>query len=195
MPLPVQLIRSSHHTVAYRNRLINRCIILLRKHLLKGVFGLFGGIFPVQEIGCRVMMRDIADRIQLNGGTNMDFITSAIASAVGSLGLEGVKHGYTKLKGLLQGKFGEKSELAEAVEQLEKNPDSAARKAVVAEELAKVGADKDEEIVKAAKALALALEKDGQVSGKYQVDARKAKIGVMGDHAKVKDGIHFGDKG
>ncbi|WP_339136439.1 MAG: hypothetical protein WGN25_00975 [Candidatus Electrothrix sp. GW3-4] len=96
---------------------------------------------------------DIADRIQMNGGTNMDFITSAIASAVGSLGLEGVKHGYTKLKELLQGKFGEKSALAEAVEQLENNPDSPARKAVVAEELAKVGADKDEEVLTAARQL------------------------------------------
>ena len=83
----------------------------------------------------------------------MDFITSAIASAVGSLGLEGVKHGYTKLKELLQGKFGEKSALAEAVEQLEKNPESPARQAVVAEELAKVGADTDEEVLTAAKQL------------------------------------------
>ena len=83
----------------------------------------------------------------------MDFITSTIASAVGSLGLEGVKHGYTRLKELLQGKFGKKSALAEAVEQLERNPDSPARKAVVAEELAKVGADKDEEVLAAAKQL------------------------------------------
>lgn len=117
----------------------------------------------------------------------MDFITSAIASAVGSLGLEGVKHGYTKLKELLHGKFGKKSALAEAVEQLERNPDSPARKTVVAEELAKVGADKDEEVLQAAETLQQAL-------GKSQVDARGAQIGVMGDHAKVKGGIHFGDR-
>lgn len=83
----------------------------------------------------------------------MDFITSALASAVGSLGLEGVKHAYTELKELLQGKFGEKSALVEAVRQLEQNPKSAARKAVVAEELVKVGADKDEEVLTAAKQL------------------------------------------
>ena len=58
----------------------------------------------------------------------MDFITSAIASAVGNLSLEGVRHGYTRLKELLRGKFGEKSALVEAVEQLERNPDSAGRK-------------------------------------------------------------------
>ncbi|XOF33821.1 MAG: hypothetical protein ACL93V_00545 [Candidatus Electrothrix sp. YB6] len=119
----------------------------------------------------------------------MDFVTSAIASAVGSLGLEGVKHGYTRLKELLQGKFGEQSALADAVEQLEKNPDSAGRKAVVAEELAKVGADKDEEVLAAARQL-----QDKLDGGQPQVDARKAKIGVIGDHAKVKGGIHFDGK-
>lgn len=117
----------------------------------------------------------------------MDFITSAIASAVGSLALEGVQHGYSRLKELLWSKFGDKSALAEAVEQLERNPDSAARKAVLAEELAKVGADKDEEIIQAAEAL-------NRASGRSQVDARGAQIGVLGDHAKVKGGIHFGGK-
>ena len=117
----------------------------------------------------------------------MEFITSAIASAVGSQGLEGVQHAYTKLKALLQGKFGEKSALAEAVEQFEQNPDSAARKAVVAEELAKVRAHQDEEVLQqAAKVL-------NQILGQ-QVDALGAQIGVIGDNAKVKGGIHFGRK-
>lgn len=88
----------------------------------------------------------------------MEFIVSAIASAVGSLGLEGVQSGYNKLRALLQGKFGEESALVEAVEQLEKNPDSPARKSVVAEELGKVGANKDQEIQSAAKHLLEQLE-------------------------------------
>jgi hypothetical protein len=83
--------------------------------------------------------------------------------------------------------------LAEAVEQFEKNPDSAARKAVVAEELAKVGAHQDEEVLAAAGKLLKMLE-ESTAGAKYQVDARKAQIGVMGD-AKVKGGIHFGNKG
>ncbi len=83
----------------------------------------------------------------------MEFITSVIASALGSLGVEAVKSGYVKLKELLCGRYGEKSALAEAVRQLEQNPDSAARKAVVAEELAKVGAEKDAELLALAKQL------------------------------------------
>jgi hypothetical protein len=117
----------------------------------------------------------------------MDFIISALASAAGSLGLEGVQRGYSRLRELLRSKFGAQSALAEAVEQLECNPDSAARKAVLAEEPAKVGADKDEEIIKAAEALQ-------QAAGRSQVDARGAQIGVMGDHAEVKGGIHFSGK-
>jgi len=118
----------------------------------------------------------------------MEFIISALASAAGSLGLEGVQRGYTRLKELLRSKFGAQSELVEAVKQWERNPDSAARKAVLAEELAKVGAEKDQEIIKAAEAL-------HQAAGRSQVDARGAQIGVLGDHAEVKGGIHFGDKG
>ncbi|MCI5219304.1 MAG: hypothetical protein D3914_08975 [Candidatus Electrothrix sp. LOE2] len=116
----------------------------------------------------------------------MDFIISALASAAGSLGLEGVQRGYSRLKELLRSKFGAQSELVEAVRQLERHPDSAARKDVLAEEPAKVGAEKDEEIIKAAEAL--------RQRGRSQVDARGAQIGVMGDHAEVKGGIHFSGK-
>ncbi|MCI5151428.1 MAG: hypothetical protein D3916_18975 [Candidatus Electrothrix sp. MAN1_4] len=122
----------------------------------------------------------------------MDFITSAIASAVGSLGLEGVKHGYTRLKDLLQGKFGEKSALAEAVKQLERNPDSAARKAVVAEELAKVGADKDKEVLAAAKQLEEKL-KGVQPQGTYLEQNRRvtAKGGGLAIGGNVEGGINM----
>ncbi|MCI5113888.1 MAG: alpha/beta hydrolase [Candidatus Electrothrix sp. LOE1_4_5] len=118
-------------------------------------------------------------------------ITALLAGALVKVGGQAVQDAYAKLKALLQLKFGANSELAEAVQQLEQDPDSAWRTAVVTEELAKVGADKDEEIIKAAEALVQSLEKGGQVSGKYQVDARKAKIGVLGDHATIKGGIRI----
>lgn len=133
----------------------------------------------------------------------MDFITSAIASAVGSLGLEGVKHGYTKLKELLQGKFGEKSALVEAVEQLEKNPDSPARKDVVAEELAKVGADKDKEVLQAVKDLRKAIEAQQGGVGMYfdtveadrlevsDVSAEEQGTAVHTNKAKIKGTASF----
>jgi hypothetical protein len=83
----------------------------------------------------------------------MDFIVSVIASAAGSFGVEAVKYSYTKLKELICRKYGEKSALAEAVQQLEQNPDSAGRKAVLAEEVEKSGAHKDAELLDAAKQL------------------------------------------
>jgi len=119
----------------------------------------------------------------------MDFITSVLASALGSLGVEAVKCSYAKLKELICSRYGEKSALAGAVQQLEQNPDSEARKAVLTEEMEKSGAHKDAEICQAAEALNQALGK-----GKQQVDARGAQIGIMGDNAKVKGGIHFGRK-
>ncbi len=52
----------------------------------------------------------------------------------------------------------------------------------------------DSELQQLAQRLLEALQSspDGQTAvGKYQVDARGANIGVMGDQATVKDGIHF----
>ncbi len=35
-------------------------------------------------------------------------------------------------------------------------------------------------------------ERCKEIMGKYQVDARRAQIGVIGDDVKVEGGIHFG---
>ncbi len=122
----------------------------------------------------------------------MDFITSAIASAVGSLGLEGVQHGYNKLKALLQSKFGEKSALAEAVEQFEKNPESPARKGVVAEELAKVRAHQDEKLLTVAKQL-LELVNAGQPQAAYHaVQSGSGAIAQNGGVAAGAGGVAIG---
>jgi hypothetical protein len=136
------------------------------------------------------MLGSIADHIQANGGKRMEFIVSVIASAAGSFGVEAVKSGYAKLKELIRSKYGKKSALAEAVQQLEQNPDSVGRKAVLAEEVEKSGAHKDAELRQAAEALQQSLA----AYQMQQVDARGAKIGVLGDNAHVEGGIHFGGK-
>jgi hypothetical protein len=51
----------------------------------------------------------------------------------------------------------------------------------------KSGAHEDAELRQAAKSLQ-------QVLVKQQVDAQGAQIGIMGDHAHVEGGIHFGGK-
>lgn len=99
----------------------------------------------------------------------MDIIIPAIAGALGNLGSDAVKAGYRKLKEIVLRKS---VSAAGALESLEQKPDSANRKGVLLEELQGTGADKDEEIIKAAQDL---------------LDAVKAQPG--GEKA-VRDIIH-----
>lgn len=73
----------------------------------------------------------------------MDIITTAIVAALANLSKEAIKDGYNALKTALKKKFGSESELVDAVDKLEKKPDSEARKAIVQEEVevAKVNDD------------------------------------------------------
>jgi hypothetical protein len=91
----------------------------------------------------------------------MDPIATAIGAALANLGATAVKDAYTGLKALLVRKFGPDSKVAEAVEGVEARPESEARKTVLAEELAAARAGEDEEIVRAAGALAAAVEAHG----------------------------------
>jgi histidinol dehydrogenase len=91
----------------------------------------------------------------------MDPITTAITAALAHLGASAVKDAYAGLKALLVRKFGAESRVAEAVDGVEARPDSEGRKTVLAEELAAARAADDEEIIRAAGALAAAVEAQG----------------------------------
>lgn len=83
----------------------------------------------------------------------MDIFTSAIAAALGNLGSAAVLGAYQAVKTLVLRKFGADHKVAKAIEELEQEPDSDGRKLVLQEAAKKAGADKDEEIIKAAQAL------------------------------------------
>jgi hypothetical protein len=91
----------------------------------------------------------------------MDPITTAILAAIAAGAVSGITkvgeqvvvEAYGKLKELLKKKFGPKSKLVNAVEELEANPKSTPRKEVVKEEVATVKADKDKELLQAAQVL------------------------------------------
>ena len=83
----------------------------------------------------------------------MDIFTSAIAAALGNLGSAAVLGAYQAVKALVQRKFGADHKMAKAIEELEQEPDSDGWKLVLQEAAKKAGADKDEEIIKAAQAL------------------------------------------
>ncbi len=83
----------------------------------------------------------------------MDPITTAIVAAVAGVSSSAIKDGYEALKAALKKKFGEKSDLVEAVNKLEEKPASEGRKATVQEEVEAVKANDEPEIVRLAQAL------------------------------------------
>lgn len=98
----------------------------------------------------------------------MDPITLAITSALGNLGAKVINDAYQALKIALQQKYGVDSDLVDALEKVEKKPDSDNRKDVLHEEIATVEADKDAEIIKAAESLIAAIK--SQPGGKERVE-------------------------
>ena len=91
----------------------------------------------------------------------MDPITTAILSAIAAgifsgtteVGERAILDAYKKLKGLLARKFGTRSRVIKAIKELEANPKSEVRKAVVKEEVAAINANEDVDLLKAAQAL------------------------------------------
>jgi hypothetical protein len=123
-------------------------------------------------------------------------LTVGVASGVTDISKKAIVDGYEALKAALKRKFGAESKVAKAVVEVEANPDSKSRPAVLNEEVVAAKADQDQELLSVAKALIEALQSTAegkQALGKYQIDARYAQIGVMGDQAKVEGGIHFGE--
>lgn len=96
----------------------------------------------------------------------MEPVTAAIIAALAKLGEAAIQDGYQALKAALKRRFGQSSEVAQSVEKLEAQPDSAGRRAVVREELARVKANEDPELVAAAEAL---LEQVRATPGGHQV--------------------------
>jgi hypothetical protein len=91
----------------------------------------------------------------------MDTISGAIVAALSAgvtAGLSTVAHqavveAYQRLKALLIRKFGAESDLAKALAEVEKKPDSEGRQKTLAEEVAAAKATEDAELVRAAEAL------------------------------------------
>jgi len=99
----------------------------------------------------------------------MDPITAALVSAL-AVGVAGgltetgkqlIPDAYKALKAALQQKFGLGSDLLDAVDELEKKPDSKGRAATLQEEVESAGADKDPALLKLAEALQAALQQGG----------------------------------
>lgn len=83
----------------------------------------------------------------------MDPISLAIVGALARLSEQAIKDGYDALKALLGRKFGTESDLAKAVDGIEKKPDSDGRRVTLKEEVEAAKATQDHELMQAATAL------------------------------------------
>lgn len=91
----------------------------------------------------------------------MDPITTAIVAALAAgvtagavdVGKKAISDAYEGLKTVIKNKFGKQGKLAEAVANLESNPESPGRRMTLQEEVAEVQADQDDEILAAVRNL------------------------------------------
>lgn len=80
-------------------------------------------------------------------------LIAGVAAGTTSVAEQTVKDAYAGLKDLIRRRFGDRGDLALAVDQVERKPDSSARQEVLKEELASAGAGQDAEVLQAAKDL------------------------------------------
>ncbi len=135
----------------------------------------------------------------------MDPITGAILAALAAgvgggateVGKKVIVDAYEALKTALKKKHGAESDVVEAVENLEKKPDSEPRQAVVAEEIADTKANEDPELNQLAQTLLDAVKQTpagAEIVSKHNIQITNSQVGVIGDNAKIVGGIHFGDR-
>jgi len=128
----------------------------------------------------------------------MDPINTIVAAIVAGsvvatkdVATQAVKDGYATLKTLLVRKFGETSDVADALEKVENRPDSEARQALLKEELESTDANQDVELVQRAQALLDLLKESGLASGpSYQ-----ATLTGSGAIAQGKGAVAAGERG
>lgn len=123
-------------------------------------------------------------------------LTAGVAGGATEIGKKVIVDAYDGLKAALKKKFGDDSRISKAVTDLESEPDFKPKQDALAGRVAQVNASADPELHELAQALLEALKStpEGEKAvGKYLVDARGAQVGIIGDGAKVKGGILFGE--
>lgn len=113
----------------------------------------------------------------------MDPITTAFVTALAiPMAKDVIKDGYDALKAALKKKFGDQSDVVNAVEQLEKKPDSEGRKATLQEEVENAKIYNDPQMVKLAEELLKHLETEelataSKYKTEFQGEVKGAQIG------------------
>ena len=118
----------------------------------------------------------------------MDLITTAIVSALANLSKDAIKDSYGALKAALKKKFGFESDLVDAIDKLEKKPDSEGRKATVQEEVEIAKVNDDFALLKLAQDLLdkIREEPDGQQIINQTQTNTVSRIGSIGGNFEFK---------
>ncbi len=127
----------------------------------------------------------------------MDPITSVIVAALTAQVPVVVKDAYEALKKAIGKKFGKEGKVAEAVAALEKEPDFKPNRQALTGRMEQVQAAADNDLLKLAAALIVALEKSNEgraALAKYKVHIENSQVGIVGDNAHVEGEMHFGKK-
>lgn len=123
----------------------------------------------------------------------MDIITTAIIAALAALSKDAIYDSYNALKSALKKKFGSESDVVDAVEGLEKKPNSEGRKAILKEEIANAKVNDDTEIVRLAQDLLDQLQDQPngeQIIKQTQINTSSGNtVGGNYNFAPVQDGI------
>ena len=128
----------------------------------------------------------------------LTIIVSAVAAGAAAASkdvvAEAMKDAYTGLKTLIQRKYQDKEEVQDALDGVEKKPESGPRQGVLKEELETVKAGEDTELVKEAQKLLDLLKEHGVEAGiTYHLDVSGSGAGAQ-DHsvAAGAGGMAFG---
>lgn len=109
-------------------------------------------------------------------------VAAGAAASVKDVVAQAVMDGYASLKALIVRKFGQKADVGNALEGVEKRPDSEARQAVLKEELETAGAGQDAEVIRQAGALLELLKQQGVAAGvSYQAELHGSGFIAQGE--------------
>ena len=112
-------------------------------------------------------------------------LSAGVATGVGKVVESAVVDAYQGLKATLRRRFGDDSDVVEAVDKLEQKPDSEARKALLQEEAEAAGVDRDPKVRKAAQDLLDRVE--AQPSGEQHVQYARGSYIAQADRGSTAE--------
>lgn len=109
-------------------------------------------------------------------------LAAGASAGVADTTAQAVKDGYSNLKALLARRFAGNAKAAEALVDYEGDPETYEKP--LGKQIEAAGADHDEEVLAAAKALLLHADQAG-IHTKYNITVTGGKVGNIGDHGTV----------